>query len=70
MFTYSLGFFFGPGLPRTLGNPSATAAARLMPFLRPSAGGPIDDGAGVPSAAGVAAFESEALSPFDRLDIA
>lgn len=64
------GFFFGPGLPLGLGMPSmvpfAAAADRLTPFVFfvPS-GGPIGVGAGVVSAAGVAAFESDALSTFE-----
>lgn len=63
----------GPGFPRGLGIPSidplATAADRLTPFFfGPSVGGPMAEGAGVPSAGvasatGVAALESEALSP-------
>lgn len=66
--TYSRGFFLGPGLPFCLGAPSgvpfAFAAERFTPFFfGPSAGGPMEPGAGVPSACGVAAFESEALSP-------
>lgn len=44
--------------------PSLLGADRFTPFfLGFSVGGPIDDGPGVPSAAGVAAFESDALSP-------
>lgn len=72
--TYRRGFFLGPGFPRGLGTPSivplAPGADRLTPFFfGPSVGGPIAEGAGVPSAgvasgAGVAALESEALSPF------
>ncbi len=65
--TYSRGFFLGPGFPRCLGTPSAPtafAADRFTPFfLSPSEGGAMDPGAGVPSACGVAAFESDALSP-------
>lgn len=66
LFTYRRGFFLGPGFPRGLGMPSfepdALGALRLTPFfLRPS-GGPIEE-AGVPSGAGVAALESEPLSP-------
>lgn len=68
--TDSLGFFLGPGLPRTLGWPSGpvplTAEDLLMPFfLTPSVGGPMTGGAGVPLAAGVAGLESEALSPLE-----
>lgn len=61
--TYRRGFFLGPGFPRTLGWPSAVVAPLLTPFFLPSVGGPIEDGAGVPSPAGVAAFESDAASP-------
>lgn len=67
--THSLGFFFGPGLPRCFGAPSApplaAAAERLTPFfLEPSAGGGMAPGVvGVPSAWGVAALESDAFSP-------
>lgn len=45
----------------------APAADRLTPFfLGPSAGGPIvDEGAGVPLAAGVLGVESEALSALE-----
>jgi hypothetical protein len=68
--THNLGFFLGPGLPRGLGTPSSVAADLLAPFFRPSTGGAIDGGAGVPSAAGVAALESEALSPLDTPDAA
>ena len=59
--TYNLGFFLGPGLPRILGSmPFAPAALRFTPFfLEPSAGGPMEAGAGV------LGFDSEALSPFD-----
>src|SRR4051812_23220310 len=61
--TYSLCFFFGPGLPRALGSPFAAAALRLTPFfLGPSTGGPIDCGTGVPPAAGVGGLESDAIS--------
>lgn len=54
-------------------DPLAVAADRLTPFFfGPSVGGPMAEGAGVPSAVvtsgtGVAAFESEALSPFVTL---
>lgn len=63
----------GPGLPLGLGIPSivpfAAAADRLTPFFfAPSTGGPIGVGAGVVSAAGVAALESDALSPFELVD--
>ena len=67
----------GPGFPLGLGIPSivplAAAADRLTPFFFvPSVGGPMVEGAGVPSAGvasgtGVAALESEALSPFVTL---
>lgn len=64
--TYSLGFFFGPGLPLGFGRPSAVtfavAAERLTPFFFVPSGGAMTEG--VPSAAGVAvgvaAFESDA----------
>lgn len=66
MVTYKRGFFLGPGLPRGFGMPSfeplAAGADRLTPFFF-SAGGAMDDGPGVPSCAGVAALESEAVSP-------
>lgn len=62
--TYSLSFFLGPGLPRTLATtslPLAPAAPRLTPFfLTTSVGGPItacDDG--------VPGVESEAFSPLE-----
>lgn len=46
--------------------PLALSADRLTPFfLAPSTGGPIEEGAAVSSAAGVAAFESDALSPVE-----
>lgn len=45
--------------------PFAAAADRLTPFFFFSSGGPIGVGAGVVSAAGVAAFESDALSTFE-----
>lgn len=49
--------------------PFAAAADRFTPFFfAPSAGGPIGVGAGVVSAAGVAALESDALSPFEMVD--
>ena len=67
--TYSLGFFFGPGLPLTLGTPSggkATPELLFTPFfLTPSAGGGIDEGPGVPLAAGVFELDSDAISPFE-----
>lgn len=66
--TYSLGFFLGPGFPRGLGTPSIVAADLFAPFFRPSVGGAIDAGTGVPSATGVAALESEALSPLETPD--
>lgn len=58
--TYSLAFFLGPGFPLTLGAPSAPreAALLLTPFFfMPSVGGGIDEGVGVPLAAGV--FEAD-----------
>ena len=69
--TYNLAFFLGPGLPRGLGSPSGpnTGPALLFTpfFLTPSVGGGIDEGkgTGVPAAAGVLAFDSEGLSPFE-----
>lgn len=64
--TYNRGFFLGPGFPLGLGIPSMPFADRLVPlFLGPSVGGPMPDGAGVPSAAGVAALESDAFSPLE-----
>lgn len=51
----------GPGFPRILGIPSIAAADRFAPFLRPSLGGAIDVDTGVPSAAGVAALDSDEL---------
>jgi hypothetical protein len=65
--TYNLAFFFGPGLPLILGGasgPRATAELLLMPFFfTPSDGGGIDDGVGVPLAAGVFEADSDGLSP-------
>ena len=57
-------------MPRGLGSPSgpkAGPALLLTPFfLTPSdGGGGIDEGTGVPVAAGVLAFDSEGLSPFE-----
>lgn len=68
--TYNRGFFLGPGFPLGLADPSvapfAPTADRLVPFfLGPSVGGPMTDGAGVPSAAGVAVLESDAFSPLE-----
>lgn len=65
--TYSLGFFLGPGLPLILGSAApAPGAVLFMPFfLDPSTGGPIGSCDGVPLAAGVPGFDSEALSPLD-----
>ena len=64
--TYSLAFFFGPGLPRTLGGasgPSATAELLLTPFFfRPSDGGGIDE-LGVPAATGVLEADSDGFPP-------
>lgn len=64
----SRGFFLGPGLPLGLGMPSllvpfTAVADRLTPFF--VVGGGIGVEEGVPSAAGVAAFESEAASAFE-----
>lgn len=55
--------------------PSIVVADRLVPFFRPSTGGGIDGGAGVPSAAGVPAagvpaLESDALSPLELAAVA
>lgn len=59
----------GPGLPLGFGMPSLFGADRFTPFfLGFSVGGPIEDAPGVPSAAGVAAFESDALSPLAAVD--
>lgn len=71
--TYNLGFFLGPGFPLgllTASVPSLAAAAeRLTPFfLDPSADCPVLESTGVPSGAGVGAFDSEALSAFE-LDV-
>lgn len=68
--THRRGFFLGPGFPLGLGvlspEPLAAAADRLTPFFfAPSAGGPMAESAGVPSATGVAALESEAFSPVE-----
>jgi len=67
MDTYSLGLFFGPGLPLTLGRPSAVNAAvpLFTPFfLTPSVGGGIDErGSGVPAVGSVLVVESEILRP-------
>jgi hypothetical protein len=70
--TYRRGFFLGPGLPRGLGVPSpgvsVAGADRFVPFfLEPSTRGSVTEGAGVPvtSAAGVAALESDAISPLE-----
>lgn len=69
--TYNLAFFLGPGLPLGLGSPSGpkTGPALLFTpfFLTPSVGGGIDEGkgTGVPEAAGVLAFDSDGLSPFE-----
>ena len=69
---YSLCFFLGPGLPRSLGSPFPFAAAApallLTPFfLGPSAGGPMpaDWAAGVPSAGGELAAESVPFSAWE-----
>ncbi len=68
---YSFCFFLGPGLFRTLTEPSPfpaiAAADRLAPFFfGPSAGGPMTEaGAGVPPAAGVPGVESDAFSGFE-----
>jgi hypothetical protein len=60
--TYNLAFFFGPGLPRTLGGasgPRAAAEFLLIPFfLMPSDGGGMDE-LGVPTAAGVLGADSD-----------
>jgi hypothetical protein len=66
--TYNLAFFFGPGLPLTLGTasvPNATPELLLTPFfLTPSVGGGIDEGTGVPLVvAGVFEADSDGLSP-------
>ena len=66
MGTYSLGLFFGPGLPLTLGTPSAVNAAEplFIPFfLTPSVGGGIDEGGSGLPAAGSVLVESELLGP-------
>jgi hypothetical protein len=66
--THSLAFFLGPGFPLTLGTPSgskATAELLLPPFfLTTSVGGGIDEGAGVPVAAGVLDADPTKFSPF------
>lgn len=65
---YNLAFFFGPGLPLTLGGASGpSAAAVLLPpfFLTASVGGGINDGPGVPMGAGVFELDSDGLSPFE-----
>lgn len=68
-YTYSLGFFFGPGLPLILAigsDPFAAAALLFTPFFfGPSVGGPMGACDGVPAAAGVPGVDSETLSPFD-----
>lgn len=65
----SLGLFFGPGLPLTLGTPSAVNAAEPLftPFfLIPSVGGGIDErGSGVPAAGSALVVESGFLGPSD-----
>jgi hypothetical protein len=67
--TYNLAFFFGPGLPLGLGSPSGPnegPALLLTPFFfTPSVGGGMDEGTGVPLAAGVLTFDSDGLSPFE-----
>jgi hypothetical protein len=56
-------------LPLGFGSPSgpnAGPALLFTPFfLTPSVGGGIDEGTGVPVAAGVLAFDSDGLSPFE-----
>lgn len=56
-------------MPLGLGSPSGpnTGPALLFTpfFLTPSVGGGIDSGTGVPAAAGVLAFDSDGLSPFE-----
>jgi hypothetical protein len=57
-------------LPLGLGSPSGPKAGPALlftPFLTPSVGGGIDEGTGVPVAvaAGVLAFDSDGLSPFE-----
>ena len=67
--TYNLAFFFGPGLPLTLGTasaPKATAELLFTPFfLTPSVGGGMEAGTGVPLGAGVLEFGSDGFSPFE-----
>lgn len=66
--SYNLAFFFGPGLPLTLGGASGpSAAAVLLPpfFLTVSVGGGINEGPGVPIGAGVLELDSDGLSPFE-----
>lgn len=65
--TYSLGFFFGPGLPLGFNSPSLCAELLFTPvlpvFLTPSVGGGgIVDESSVPLGAGVLAFDSDPLS--------
>jgi hypothetical protein len=64
--TYNLAFFFGPGLPLTLGGasgPRATAELLLTPFFfTPSDGGGIDE-LGVSTAAGVLDADSDGFPP-------
>lgn len=71
--TYNLAFFFGPGLPLTLGvrsPPKATVELLLTPFFfTPSDGGGIDE-FGVPTAAGVLAADSEGFPPCELATIA
>lgn len=54
--TYRRCLFFGPGFPLALDSPLVAGAALLTPFF--FSGGPMTDGAGVPSA--VAGLESDA----------
>lgn len=69
--THNLAFFFGPGLPLTLGGasgPNATPELLLTPFFfTPSVGGGIDEGTGVPVpvGAGVFEFDSDGPSPLE-----
>jgi len=66
-----LAFFFGPGLPLTLGvvsDPKAAVELLFTPafFLMASVGGGIDEGTGVPVpfGAGVFEFDSDGASRF------
>lgn len=71
--TYNLGFFLGPGLPLIFGSAAPAPGALLFTpfFLDPSVGGPMGSCEGVPLAAGVPGFDSEAsLSALSVLDTA